>query len=263
MGEAASLSFANLSEFCEESGQLLKVLRIGDLTDEVRGANQARQGIRVCMRLVRWHRETGHLDTGSDQLDVDIVIPGKAFLNVHFPPVDVIRGHEGIGSTDGRLNPSTIRADQTTQFGVLGEERAQITNVVEQHSDHSLQPVSAAEVAYRKLSTPKNGLSCIGDEHRVLEVMIGTVALQQCFQRDLSCRFQRAELRLSHTRESLAVRISGVNYKGLYDRSIGIEHESSVGHGWGRWVALLLSFNTGVTGSGIMNTMHVTRSLVE
>ena len=66
---------------------------------------------------------------------------------------------------------------------VVSEQAAHVADVVKQQGDDRVQPLVGANVTLGNQPTPENGLADVGDQDRVLEIVIRAVTAQQRFQR--------------------------------------------------------------------------------
>ena len=135
-------------------------------------------------------------------------------------------GHQvGVGAACRRslTRPPFVIGQEAVRI-VFAEQAAHVADVVEEQSNHRVQPFMGAHVTLGDQPAAQNGLTHIGDQQRVLQVVIGTIAAKQGFQRSSCCLIEHVLVAQIPIGIGFLVALDAVADERVDQCAVGIEH---------------------------------------
>jgi hypothetical protein len=91
-----------------------------------------------------------------------------------------------------------------------------------------MQPVLVGDIAPRDLASAQDRLTDIGHEHRMLDIVVGAVTVQQRFQSRTRCLLEQLVVVRIVRWKRLAIGHQRVIYERIDQRTVGVEHQVSL-----------------------------------
>ena len=136
-----SLIGSRLGKFVKQGVQLARVKRVGQLTDQVSGTEQAAFGIGSGIGVIDGYREARHFDGQRNPFLVDLGHWAEPVAHHNLGTFDVIRGEKGIRGAAWRRDPVAVGVDDEAVGGVAGADAADIADIVGQSCQQVMEPV--------------------------------------------------------------------------------------------------------------------------
>ena len=187
--EVEPLGDAGLDELVEQRVQLARIVGIGELADQVGGADQAGLGMGVGVVVVLGHREAGQLDRPGDPVGVEMLAQAQAMVDEDLAALDVVGREERVRGAARRGHGVARLVDHEAALGIAGTDAAQIADVVAQRRHREVQPVGVRDLLGQHPAA-QHRLADQGDHDRVLGVVVERVAVGDPLDHELGARAQ-------------------------------------------------------------------------
>ena len=165
---------ADLLEFGEEGVRLLRIERVAELPDEIRGEHQPRLEIGVSAALEAG-RKAGELDRLRDPRRVDLRRSPEPLVGEQFRAIDVIGHQRGVRGAAGQRDLVAGLVDDEFRPGVALQNAAHEADVVQKAGANEMDVVFGHDPVGEHASA-QDVAADHRHKHRVFEIVVERVA---------------------------------------------------------------------------------------
>lgn len=180
-GISKRLRKPGFQKFMVQPADLAKIIRIGNLTDQIRRPHQCRFTVNAGIAWIIRHRKAGVFDGLHKTLRMYQVTVRKAVTDIHLTPINMIGRKAGIRGPARRANPVTSVVDDHLSGRVTLTHTARKTDVMDQQRHNVMQPILGLHRICFML-TQKDLLTHQRHHHRMFRIVIGGGGLVKMFQ---------------------------------------------------------------------------------